>query len=179
MLSAKIRVATHDDAPEIERLLHMMHAEGGMFTLEMKAAREMFNRAFDQRGGIIGVIGPPASIEAMIYLLITRQWYTYQHHLEEVFNYVRPDCRKSNHARDLIGFAKNCSDELKLPLVIGVLSNMRVVPKVRLYQRLLGYPAGAFFVYGGNWVNESPDTEQFWKQPFPAHSERKNGRARA
>lgn len=179
MLSPKIRVATSADAPEIERLLHMMHAEGGMFELDMECARAMFARAFDKRGGIIGVIGAGDSIEAMIYLLITRQWYTYQHHLEEVFNYVRPDCRKSNHARDLIGFAKNCSDELKLPLVIGVLTNIRIAPKVRLYQRELGLPAGAFFVFNGKWVNQNPETEQFWKQPFPAHSERKNGRARA
>lgn len=175
--SVSIRIATADDEPEILRLLNMMHAEGGLLSLDVNAAREMFNRAFSRRGGIIGVIGDPGNIEAMIYLLLTRFWYTKENHLEELFNYVRPDCRRSNYARELIGFAKKCSDEIKIPLVIGVMTNTRVAEKVRLYRRSLGYPAGAFFVYGGSWVNERPDTSEFWRAPFPTQSERRNGKA--
>lgn len=176
-MTSPVRIATADDEPEIIRLLHLMHEEGGLLSLDVEAARDMFAFAFKKKGGIIGVVGPPGKIEGAIGLLITRFWYTRENHLEEYFNFTHPDHRKSNHARTLIGFAKKCADEIKIPLVIGVLTNKRVVEKVRLYRRSLGNPAGAFFVYGGSWINErSADNEEFWKSPFPAHSGKKNGK---
>ena len=35
-----------------------------------------------------------------------------------------------------------------IPLLIGVLSNKRTEGKIRLYERQLGKPSGAFFLYG-------------------------------
>ena len=176
-----VRIATAGDEPEILRLLLMMHKEGGLLSLDVDAAKDMFRFAFNRKGGLIGVIGAPNDIQGMIYLLITRFWYTRENHLEELFNYVRPDCRHSNYANTLITFAKKCADEIKIPLVIGVLSNQRTAAKVRLYRRSLGFPMGAFFVYGGNWPNESVEnTEDFWQKPFPAHTPRaqkRNGKA--
>ncbi len=157
-----VRVATAADEPEIVRLLHMMHGEGGMLPLSESHAREVFARAFNRQGGIIGVVGPSNDIRAMIYLLITRFWYTGENHLEELFNYVRPDSRKNGFAGTLIRFAKQCSDEIKIPLAIGVLTNHRMAEKVRLYRRYLGPPAGAFFVYGATWANEPAD-QDFWQ----------------
>ena len=165
-MTEKVRVATLNDEPEILRLLHVMHSESGMMPLDELCAHEFFSRAFEKRGGIIGVLGEPGNIQAMIYLLITRFWYTKEHHLEECFNFVRPDMRKTNHARKLIAFAKECSDTLKLPLVIGVLTNNRMEGKVRLYRRSLGIPAGAFFVYGANWTVADASNEDFWRAPF-------------
>ena len=63
-------------------------------------------------------------------------------------------------------FAQRCSDEIKVPLVIGVLTNNRMEGKVRLYRRQMGVPAGAFFVYGANWTLCDPSREDFWKAPF-------------
>ncbi len=138
-----------------------------MFPLDLDCAREMFARAFERKGGIIGVIGTSNNIRGMIYLLITRFWYTSQFHLEEIFNYVRPDSRHSDYASELIGFAKGQSDYLNIPLVIGVLTNKRMEAKVRLYRRILGTPAGAFFVHGATWANGDPSNEDFWRAPFP------------
>ncbi len=136
------------------------------------SAKRTFDLAFDRQGGILGVIGESGDIKAMIFLLISRFWYTNFHHLEELFNFVRPDVRSSaaNSAKDgyafrLIDFAKKCSDEIKLPLTIGILTNQRMEGKVRLYRRALGVPAGAWFVHGAKWQNES--NEEFWKEPFP------------
>lgn len=161
--ASRVRTATAADEPEILRLLHLMHQEGGLLPLDEAHARAMFARAFNRRGGIIGVIGPPDAIEGMIYLLLTRFWYTGADHLEELFNYVRPDCRKSGHAGTLISFAKTCADEIGIPLAIGVLTNHRMVEKVRLYRRYLGAPAGAFFVYNASWVNEADENADIWK----------------
>jgi len=176
---APVRIATADDGPAILDLLHLMHAEGGLLSLDVGAAQDMFDFAFKKKGGIIGVVGQAGKIEGAIGLLITRFWYTRENHLEEYFNFIHPDYRKSSHARTLIAFAKKCADEIKIPLVIGVMTNKRVVEKVRLYRRSLGNPAGAFFVYGGTWINErSPADDEFWQSPFPAHSDKRNGRAR-
>lgn len=165
-MTETVRIATADDGPEIINLLHVMHAEGGLLPLDETCACEMFDHAFSRKGGMIGVIGDAGDIRAMIYLLITRFWYTRDNHLEELFNFVRPDCRKSDYAQRLIGFAKQCSDEIKIPLVIGVLTNTRMEGKVRLYRRSLGIPSGAFFVYNANWVNTQPSSENFWAAPF-------------
>jgi GNAT superfamily N-acetyltransferase len=173
-----VRTATASDEAEIIKVLHEMHAEGGLLNLDVDSARNMFAFAFEKRGGIIGVIGNP--IEAAIGLLITRFWYTKENHLEEFFSFVRQPYRNTNHAKTLISFAKKCSDEIGIPLVIGVLTNKRIEGKVRLYRRSLGYPAGAFFVYNANWISERDENEDFWKKPFPAHSESKhakNGRS--
>ena len=172
----EVRIATIEDEPEILQLLHIMHAESGMMPLDENCAKEFFGRAFNKRGGIIGVVGERGDIKAMIYLLITRFWYTDANHLEECFNFVRPDMRKSDHARNLIEFAKKCSDQLKLPLMIGVLTNNRMEGKVRLYRRALGVPAGAFFVYGANWTEAQPSNENFWRPAFK--QKRGNGAAR-
>ncbi len=158
-----MRTATAADEPEILRLLHSMHQEGGLLPLDESHARAMFARAFNRKGGIIGVIGSPAAIEGMIYLLLTRFWYTGADHLEELFNYVHPDHRRAGHAGTLIRFAKTCADEIKLPLAIGVLTNHRMAEKVRLYRRYLGPPAGAFFVYNASWVNQEDENADIWK----------------
>jgi hypothetical protein len=162
----EVRIATRDDEPEIVDLLHVMHFENGMMPLDEICAKEFFARAFDRKGGIIGVIGQPGEIKAMIYLLLTRFWYTSAMHLEECFNFIRPDSRRTNYAPTLINFAKKCADEIKVPLLIGVLTNYRMEAKVRLYRRSLGTPSGAFFVYGANWSVCHPSRDDFWREPF-------------
>jgi len=163
-----VRLATRADEPEILQLLHIMHAESGMQPLDEDAARETFDLAFGRRGGIIGVIGPPGDIRGMLGLLITRFWFTRERHLEEIFSWVRPDCRHgTKYAEQLITFAKTCADlpEINLPLVIGVLTNRRVEGKTKLYQRHLGVPSGAFFVYNApSWRDQAND--EFWRSAF-------------
>jgi GNAT superfamily N-acetyltransferase len=141
-----VRVATVADEPEIIRLLHLMHEESGFVSLDLDRARAMFARAFSKGGGIIGVIGPPDDIQGMIYLLISQFWYSSDHHLEELFCFVRPDHRQSSHAKTLISFAKDCAEKIGIPLAIGIMTNTRMAAKVRLYRRLLGPPAGAYFI---------------------------------
>jgi hypothetical protein len=144
--ATNIRAATREDGPELIRLLLLMHAEGGLQALDLDCARQMFDRAFNKQGAIIGVIGKEP-IEAAVYLLITRNWYTSDHHLEECFCFVDPDFRRSTHAKILIRFAKDCSLKLDIPLFIGVLSNKRRAAKERLYRAQLGERSGSLFVF--------------------------------
>jgi len=169
MLNEQVRLATKEDEDDVMRLMAVMHAEGGLMPLDEPSVREMFQRAFDRRGAIMGVIGEPGDIRAMIFILISKFWYSSQFHLEELFNFIRPDQRKKDYAGRMIAFAKKCAEETKLPLIIGVLTNDRMEGKVRLYRRNLGYPAGAFFVFNANWINE-PSGKDFWRKPFPGNS---------
>jgi hypothetical protein len=76
-------------------------------------------------------------------------WYSHALVIEEKAIFVHPDHRdaKSGHARKLCQFSKKVSDELKMPLVIGVLSNERTAAKVRMYEREFGKPNGAYWLH--------------------------------
>lgn len=164
---SEVRIGTREDEPHLLRLLTLMHSEGGMFSLDITRAQEMFSVAFDARGGVLGVIGPPDDLQAAIFLLITRYWYTSEYHLEELFCFVHPAHRKSMHANKLLDFSKECSERLKLELSIGVLTNVDAEGKLKLYYRKFGTPAGAFFAFGAKWVNGRKPDDQFWKALFP------------
>ena len=182
---SNIRLAQPSDEAEIIRLIGLMHAEGGWQPLDVDAVRETLARAFDRKGGILVVIGAPGHIRAMMFVLITRWWFTRHNHLEELFNWVHPDHRNSDYAKLLIEYAKAASDELsesmgrKVPLMMGVLTNRRMSAKVRLYRRFFGWPVGAFFLHNAAWVNRDEITEEdIWRIPsvmkFFQRAERKD-----
>lgn len=124
-----------------------LHAENGMFQMDETKVHDMLEKAFNQQGALIGALGPTGSIEGAIFMLISSFWYTNDFCLEELFSYVRPEYRRSTNAKELINFGKRCSDELGIPLVIGVVSNERTKAKVGLYQRQLSDPCGAYFLH--------------------------------
>lgn len=146
-----VRRATLADEEELMELCRELHKENGLFSMNESFVRQALRMAFMEHGGIIGLIGDPGKIEAAIYIKFGTFWYSDQFHLEELFNYVRPQYRKSTNAKDLINFAKRCAEELNLPLVIGVITNDRTEAKVRLYKRQLHNTAGAFFVYNSKF----------------------------
>lgn len=127
-------------------LLRELYSENAIFKIDEDCVRAYLRRAFNNDSAMIGVIGAPGHIEGALYLVIGQFWYSKQHHLEEFFNYVRPEHRRSKHAQKLLEWAKGLSDET-LPLVIGVISNKRTEAKIKLYERQFGRPAGAFFVF--------------------------------
>lgn len=151
-----VRIAGADEEESIMELCRELYHENGLFSLDESLVRTMLQKAFTKQGGIIGLIGEPGKIEAAIYMIISNFWYSRDAHLEELFSFVRPQHRQSTHAKSLIAFAKTCSDGLQVPLVIGIVSNERTEAKVKLYQRQLQKPAGAFFVYGSKWKFGEP-----------------------
>ena len=141
-----VRRATLEDEAQILALCHMLHAENGLFNMDDNIVRETVHDALIQKSGVIGVIGPSDALEGVIFLTIGRFWYTREPHLEELFNFVHPDFRRSERSKKLIDYAKMLAgDDIKL--VIGVMSGIRTEAKVRLYERRLGPRFGAFFVY--------------------------------
>jgi hypothetical protein len=142
-----VRIADASYEGEIMRLAELIHKENGFFNMDRGMVRSMLYRAFDRQGGIMGVIGTPNNVESMIYMLLSNFWYTADPHWEELWNYVAPEYRHTTHCVEQIRFAKWCSIESKIPLLIGVISNKRTEGKARLYRRVLGDPVGSFFMW--------------------------------
>mgnify|MGYP001591573191 FL=1 len=148
LITSPVRKAVPDDMPELMEMCRELHIENAQFPMNEEKVVDMLQRAFNGKGAVIGVLGPTGKIEGSILLLINSWWYTDSWCLEEIFSYVRHAYRKSTNAKELITFGKRCSDELGIPLVIGVVSNERTRAKVGLYTRQLSEPSGAYFIYG-------------------------------
>ena len=142
-----VRRAVPADMPALIDLCIENHGENGQFSLNMPKVEDMLGRAFGKKDAVIGITGQPGRVEGAILLLISQFWYTQDWCLEEVFNYVRPEYRRSTHAKDMIQFGIRAADELAIPLVIGVVSNERTRAKVELYRRQLGDPVGGYFIH--------------------------------
>jgi hypothetical protein len=148
--NVRVRVAGPADFNGIMDLARLLNKENSVFPMnEDKVAQTVIPSLFKD-GGIMGVIGKPDKIEGLVLLRVASQWYSDGAFLEEMCIYVHPEYRavKGGRARKLIEFAKKVSEEMKMPLMIGVMSNSRTDAKVKLYERQFGNPAGSFFLYG-------------------------------
>lgn len=155
-----VRIATVADEDAIYDLLtgpDGLYEENALFTMSKRKVRQTIangcvranGKLGDEDGpqGIIGVIEADNKIVATIGMGFTTFWYTEEWHLSEFWNFVHPDYRNTNYAVDMMDFGKWCSDQLGIPLHMGVISTERVAGKVRLYQRKLRY-VGGYFMHG-------------------------------
>lgn len=148
-----VRIAKPDDHPGIWRLFLMAHNENGIFQMSPQKVEWFLTRALCPEfisptdtgtRGVIGVIGPPNALEALVFVTIGEYWYSDQKHIEEFIVYVDPECRKSGHAKALLQWMQDQVEITGLPLVTGIMSNERTQAKCRLYARV--FPKiGEFF----------------------------------
>lgn len=141
-----MRIATPLDEKAVMDLCVMLHEENGQHPLNIEKVRYVIRRCLAGQMGIIGVVGNQNDLRGAICILIDPVWYSDDLQLLELFNFCHPDHRRPSCAKPLIEFAKKCADETGLDLTIGVLSNIRMEAKVKLYGRMLP-KAGEFFVY--------------------------------
>lgn len=141
-----VRAAVPDDYPQIMHLAAQLWEENGVTDLCWSKIEYVIQSAIYGKMGVVGVIGGVGQIQGGICLQISTFWYSNQIILEELFNFVPKEFRRSNNAKALIDFADNSSLRLGVPLLIGVLSNDRTKEKIRLYSRRLGPPSGAYFL---------------------------------
>lgn len=143
-MSYTVRIATAADEAPLADLLRMMHRENGMSPLAEDLMMNALRRGLMRDQAIIGVIDEDNRLAASVGLFVGNWWYSYDKHLEDLWNFVHPDYRRKPMARPLIEFAKGCAQALEMPLLMGVLSDERTAAKVRLYERQLPRVGGLF-----------------------------------
>lgn len=148
-----VRVATPDEVDGVMKLALLGCAENEFMPHNPVKVLQDVWAALNMDNGIVGAIGPVGGeLEGAVLLRIGAIWYSDQPHIEERAIFVHPSYRQARGGRAarLAEFSMDVADKLGLPLTIGVLSNNRTEAKVRLYQRVLGKPAGAYWIY---WPN--------------------------
>ena len=146
-----VRIGTPEDVHAMMDLAMMACDENGFVNPDKEKLLSEIWQGLVRNHGIVGIIGKPGEqIEGAVLLRIGAMWYSHDLVVEEKAIFVHPDYRKSKNgrAKALCEFSKQVSNELGIPLMIGVLSNHRTQAKVRLYERQFGPPSGAFFLYG-------------------------------
>jgi GNAT superfamily N-acetyltransferase len=126
------------------------HAENGQHPLSLLKIGNIVWRGVTRQNSIIGVIGDETFVKAMVVLEIDPVYYSDDLVLSERLVYVRPENRRSEYAKQLLMFAKRCADETGLELTIGIISDQKLEPKRRLYERI--------FPLGGYWFSYRPQT---------------------
>lgn len=167
----KVRVGVPEDVHAFMDLVLLGAAENAVTAPDPAKIIHDVYPALELNHGIVGVIGPVGGpLEGGVLLRVTTSWYSSEPTLEERGIFVHPDYRRIQggrsqhrvgHARCLIEFSKHVATRIGLPLSIGVLSNQRTEAKLRLYERVLGKPAGFYFLYGattGGAVREDEKT---------------------
>lgn len=153
----KVWVGGKDDVDAIMELALAACDENGFVKPNPVRLLEEIWPALIRENGIIGIVGIPGQKpQGAILLQICKTWYSDEEILEERAVFIHPDFRaaKGGRARKLCDFSKKVSDDLGIPLTIGVLSNQRTEGKIRMYERIFGPPSGAYFLYGtrtGAW----------------------------
>lgn len=160
-----VRVAIPRDERRILDILHLAHEENAVAPISERKVIEAIQkgtRPSAERGyGIIGVIDGPNSIEGIIMMMMCQWWYSDAWHIEEYCNFVHPQHRNSPHAKDLINFGRWSSEQMSMPLFMGILTSTRMAAKIRFYRRQL-IQRGAMFVHNANYgaLNNAPEPEE-------------------
>lgn len=157
----KVRLGVPDDVHEAMKLALMACEENSLSRADPTKLLNHLWAALNQDHGICGVIGEPGQpLEGIVLLRVGALWYAPEDDniLEEKAIFIHPDFRsaKGGRAARLCEFSKWLSDELHMPLSIGVLSSARTAAKTRMYQRYFGEPMGAYWVYNGATGEQGP-----------------------
>jgi uncharacterized protein YbaR (Trm112 family) len=153
MPEINITVGTPADFDRLMPALMQAHKENGFVSANLPVImQDLWSALHLDRGVAAFIQSPDGVIEGVLILRVCNMWYSIEDLLEEKLLYVMPECRsaKGGRARKLSDFAKSMADKMHMPLMIGVVSNERTKGKMRLYERLFGPPAGAFFLYGAS-----------------------------
>lgn len=143
-----VRPLTTQDEEKLFNLLLLAYKENAPYTINENKVKLMIASAARDREVIVGVVDAPdgKTLAGSIGAVFSQWWYTDDWHIEECWNFVHPDHRKSSHAKDLMSYMKWVSDNMDMPLHMGILTSTRMKEKIRLYERQMPQ-VGAAFAY--------------------------------
>jgi hypothetical protein len=156
----EVRIAQPQDEAAIMAMCRRLWEENGLFSYNEEKVRDCLHKCYARKSAnetpvIVGVIAnSDGIIEASTCMMVSDFYYTDDWHLAELWNFVDEPYRKSKDIEALIEFGKGCSLKMNIPYLTGIITNKQMAGKVRKYRRLLGHPAGAFFIYNAPWKSE-------------------------
>lgn len=144
-----VRIGRPQDEDTVYGFLLALHSENGLSDLNEGRARSNIRECLDfPNKGVVGAVEKDGKIVASIGLKCNQSlWYSNDWFLEEQWNFVLPEYRKSDYAKRLIEFAKWSSFNTNAPLIMGIVTKKKLEAKMRLYQRQMPQ-VGAYFIYG-------------------------------
>ena len=151
-----VSIARPEEEGAIMAMCRRLHLENGLFDLNEDKVRTLLRHCYARKDNnetrvIVGVIrNCKGVIEASTCLTVSTYYYADSWHLAELWNFVDEPYRRSHNAEALIQYGKACARRMGIPLITGIITNHQLSGKVRLYRRLLGTPAGAFFIYNSD-----------------------------
>lgn len=163
-----VEIAKPCHEQEIFDMLILLWEENALFPRDDDMVMHNIRRATEGKGGIIGMIRIEGKIVGIIGMFLDSYWYSSTLYLSEYWNFVHPDYRRSEYAKNLIQFAKNCNENLGVMLIAGVLSTRRTAAKSRLLGRQL-IPVGQLFANGlpsatGPQVRDMKDESDYLRE---------------
>ena len=142
-----VRPAQRGDEKNLFDFLCVAHKENGVYSMNEKKVCEMINAGAQDRETIIGIIdAPDGTIAASFGGYFAQWWYTDEWHIEECWDFVHPDHRRSSYAKDILQYSKWLSDQMKMPIHNGIMTASRFEAKTRLFRRQMPQ-VGAAFAY--------------------------------
>lgn len=157
MEDIRVRIGVPQDMHGVMEMALQVCEENGISEPDIEKIAADIWPSLHQHHGLVGILGNPGEqMEGFVLLRLGTMWYSHAPIVEEKTVFVREEFRNGTAKRavKLCEFSKQVADELGVPLIIGIVSNRRTKGKVRMYERIFGEPAGAFFLYGartGGW----------------------------
>ena len=161
----QVRIARPEDETAILSMCRRLWEENGLFSYNEDKVRECLHHCYNRKPVkegeppetpvVVGVIENNYKIiEASTCLMVSEFYYSDDWHLAELWNFVDEPYRRSKNIDALVEFGKGISVQMGIPYFTGIITNKQMAGKVRKYRRLLGHPAGAFFIYNAPWKSE-------------------------
>lgn len=147
-----VRIGLQADEQAIFDMLMLLAPENAMAPVNSEKVWDTIKKGTRRDGGVVGIIEVDGKIAATVGIGMGPWWYSSAWHCEEMWCYVHPDYRKAkdNYAELLIQFTKWWSEQLGMPVLMGVLTTNRTLGKVRLYARHIPFVGGLFLWRGTN-----------------------------
>lgn len=142
-----VRIANLSDEGQIYDLLVLMAEEIALLPISETKVRAMIRHAAARNGGVIGIVENEEKIVGAVCLVMNQGWYSESWFCDEIWNFVHPDHRRglgNDYAKRLLQFSKWWSEQLGMPLVMGIMSTKRTMGKIRFYMRNLRLIGGIF-----------------------------------
>jgi hypothetical protein len=146
----QIRIGTPEDIHDVMRMAQEACDEHAIFPPSPRKMLAVNWPSLHRDNGVAGILcTKDGEVVGATVLRIGEVWYSEQKVLEEAFIFIKKEYRtvKGGWARKMCEFSKKMSEELGIPLIAGIVSNVRTEAKIRLYERQYGKPNGAFFYY--------------------------------